>query len=237
MITLYKFGAIGELADPSPFCLKVEAYLKLTGLEYECKSGMKYMRGAPKGKLPYITDGDKAIADSQFIIGYLKQTYGDKVDGHLTDEQKAIGHAFIKMVDENLYWCVVHSRWINEGNWPKLKDYFFGKMPFPLRAIISRVAQKRVKKALYAHGLGRHSEAEIIEIGVRDITALANFLGDKPYFLGDQPSSLDASAYGVLAQMTKFSGLSSPLYDAARGHQNLMDFINRFHERYFPEVK
>lgn len=236
MITLYKFGAIGDLADPSPFCVKVEAYLRLSGLPYDCKSGMHYMRTAPKGKMPFITDEGDTIPDSQFIIAYLKKKYGDKVDGHLTDEQRAIAHAFVKMMDENLYWCVVHSRWIEEQNWPKLKNFFFGKMRFPLGAIVARVAQKRVRKSLYAHGLGRHSGAEIVEIGARDIKALADFLGDKNYFFGDQPSSLDAMAYATLVQMIKFPHLESRLYEAAKGHQNLVDFVNRFHEKYFSEV-
>ena len=58
MIKLYKFGAMGKVCDPSPFCVKVETYLKMAGIDHEIYSGAKYMRGSPKGKLPYIVDGD-----------------------------------------------------------------------------------------------------------------------------------------------------------------------------------
>ncbi len=29
----------------------------------------------------------------------------------LSDRDKAIAHAFIKMLDENLYWVLVHAVW------------------------------------------------------------------------------------------------------------------------------
>ena len=37
----------------------------------------------PKGKLPYITDGANTVADSTFILDYLKATYGDQLDAGL----------------------------------------------------------------------------------------------------------------------------------------------------------
>ncbi|WP_138380961.1 Tom37 metaxin N-terminal-like domain-containing protein [Luteithermobacter gelatinilyticus] len=125
MITLYKFGRLGNLVDPSPPCLKVDSYLRMAGLEYQAVDGVDGLRKAPKGKLPYIEDNGAVIPDSTFILHYLKDKYGDSVDGHLDDEEKAITHAFMKMMDENLYWGVLHSRWMLEENWPKLKRIFF----------------------------------------------------------------------------------------------------------------
>jgi glutathione S-transferase len=71
MIKLYKFGSIGDVCDASPFCVKVEAYLRLADLPYETLSGAQYLRKAPKGKLPFIEDNDNIIADSSFILKYL----------------------------------------------------------------------------------------------------------------------------------------------------------------------
>ena len=77
MIKLYKFGPIGDICDPSPFCVKVEAYLRMTNQPYETVSGAQYLRKAPKRKLPYIEDNGKIIADSSFILNYLKN-FGDQ---------------------------------------------------------------------------------------------------------------------------------------------------------------
>ena len=34
-LTLYKFGPQWDIDDPSPFCLKLESYLKLADIAYE----------------------------------------------------------------------------------------------------------------------------------------------------------------------------------------------------------
>ena len=71
MITLYGFNEAFGLVDASPFVLKVDVYLRMAGLEFERKSAISNLQHAPKGKLPYIVDGDKTIADSAFILDYL----------------------------------------------------------------------------------------------------------------------------------------------------------------------
>lgn len=142
MITLYKFGPIGDVCDASPFCVKVEAYLRMAGLPYEILSGAHYLRKAPKGKLPYIDDNGKVIADSSFILNYLKATYGDSLDSGLNPQEKAIAHAFAKMIEENLYWVLVHARWKLDHNWAILNRTFFGSIPFPLNKIIAFIARR-----------------------------------------------------------------------------------------------
>ena len=49
--------------------------------------------------MPYIVDGDKKIGDSNFIIDYLKQTYGDPLNAHLTASDRAISLAMPRPID------------------------------------------------------------------------------------------------------------------------------------------
>lgn len=39
MIKLYQFSPAWGLPNPSPFCMKVETYLRMTGLPYEAING------------------------------------------------------------------------------------------------------------------------------------------------------------------------------------------------------
>lgn len=233
MITLYKFGKLGDVADASPFCAKVEAYLKIANLPYEVEASAMNLRKAPKGKLPYITDDGKTIADSSFILKYLNDKCGNAVDGHLSDVEKSIAHAFTKMIDENLYWVLLHGRWKLDHNIETLNSQFFSSIPFPLNKIIASKARKDALLALHKHGMGRHTDDEIFEIGNRDLKALSDFLGSKKFFFGDKPSSLDATAYGILAQMIKVPAFKAPIFDKAKTYQNLVDFTERFHQLYF----
>lgn len=60
MIELHSFGPAFGLPDPSPFCIKAELLLKLSGLPYQRVIGN--LQRAPKRKLPVIVDDGATIA-------------------------------------------------------------------------------------------------------------------------------------------------------------------------------
>lgn len=233
MITLYQFPPSFGLPNASPFCLKLETYLRMAELPFQVV-GTNAMKKAPKGKMPYIEDGGQAIGDSNLVIAYLRDTYGDRLDGHLSAAEKAVALAMGRMIDENLYWTIVYGRWEDPIAWPAVKREYFGDLPPILRSVIPEIARQSTRKNLFGHGMGRHTAAEIYQIGKTDIAALADFLGDKPFFMGDRPSSLDATAYGVLANIL-WMPLASPLTDYAQARPNLGAFCDRMKARYYPQ--
>lgn len=232
MITLCGFGPAFGLPDASPFVIKVDTYMRMAGVPFEYKTGMDNLKIAPKKKLPLIIDGDKVIPDSQEIIAYLKTEKSADLDDWLTPEQKAISYLVTKSIDENLYWCGVNSRWANDDTWPLVKEKLFADMPFPIKQIIPGVIRKSVIKDMKAHGIGRHSSAEILNIAKQSYQSLADLLGDKPFFMGDQPCSLDATAYGSLAA-TILADIDNDLNNAARQHPNLVAFCNKIKTEFF----
>lgn len=236
MIKLYQFKPAFGLPNASPFCMKLETYLRMAGLAYECPRGAD-VRKAPKGKLPYIEDsehGGKVVSDSSFIIDYLKQTYGDKLDAHLTERERAQALAIRRMFEENTYWAAIYSRWIEDAGFEKTRAVFFDGMPFPLKQIVPPLARRAIRAQFRGHGMGRHSREEIYAIGCQDIRAAAHLLGDQPYFMGELPSSLDATAYAFLANVL-WVPLASPLLDEAKRHANLEAYCQRMKARYFAE--
>ncbi len=231
MIKLHQFPPLWGLPSPSPFCLKVETYLRLTGLDYEPVYETD-PRKAPKGKLPFIADGDKIVADSGLIIEHLKKTRGDPLDEGLDAGQRAAAHALRRLTEESLYWCVVYSRWIDPNGWPQIKAAFFSAMPMPLRAFVPNLIRKRVGRDLYAQGLGRHSREDVYAHGCADLTAISEILGDKPYMLGDAPASVDAAVYGLLATILLVP-VDTPLKAHGLERSNLSAYCNRMREKCF----
>lgn len=233
MITLYQFEPAFGLPNASPFCLKLETWLRMAKLPYEAPLvKLSDFGKAPKGKMPYITDGGKTLADSSHIIDYLKATYGDKLDAWLNAEQRAQAVAFARLMEENLYWAVVHTRWFTPQGWALTQDALFGKMPVPLKWIVPTLARRGMRKQMHGHGMGRHSPQEIMAIGQRDITALADFLGDKPYFLGDAPCTLDATAYAFLANLM-WVPIESALKQHALQYPQLEAYCQRMRGQYY----
>lgn len=232
MIKLYSFGSHFDVVDPSPFILKVDFYMRLANIEYENISDVNNLNKAPKGKLPFISDGDTTVADSQFIISYLQKKYQVELDSNLSAEQKSIAYLMGKALDEDLYWCLVYSRWAKQDTWPHIKKAFFGSMPFPLKYIIPFIARKGVISALHKQGLGRHSDEEINRIADKTFQSLSEILADKTYFFGENPCTFDATAFGFLDQFISFS-LNNQMNDLARKYNNLVSYCNNIRENYY----
>ncbi|MFK7956624.1 MAG: glutathione S-transferase family protein [Lysobacterales bacterium] len=205
MNTVFTFGPAWDLPDPSPFVTKLLAYLTLAKIPFETVSGFQHVRSAPKGKLPYVkTESGQIIGDSSLIIQAMKNQYGDRISPHLSAEQRAIGHALAKMMDEATYWCIVHSRWADEDNWQHFTlPTLFGKMPALPRAILPRVIRRGVIKSLHQQGIGRHSPEEIANMGIADMQCLSHMLGDQPFLFGDEPCEFDAWVYAFVSGFSK----------------------------------
>jgi len=234
MITLYQFPAHCGVANMSPFCMKLECFLRMTGLEYKVEVVQRPIR-APKGKCPYIIDDGMAMGDSELIMDYLSEKYSLDPDLGLNKTQRAISHAFQGMLDERLYWVLVYSRWLDPRIWPDISREFFGTLPPVIRSLLPLLAQRGVRHQLWQQGMGRHSEDEIYAFGVADLQALADYLGDKDYFHGDSPSRIDVCVLAHTANIL-IPGHDSPLRRALQAQQNLCDYTWRMMQRYFAEM-
>ncbi len=231
MITLYQFPPCWGLPNASPFCMKVENYLRMSNLPYRTEVVLNPAKG-PKGKLPYITDGANTVADSSFILDYLKATYGDQLDAGLDIRTRAEAHALRRLMEEHLYWCAVYDRWAVDENWALTKPAFFGSIPPGVRDLVAALARRGQLRALHGQGVGRHGRDDVYALGRTDLTALADYLGTKPYFLGSEPTTLDATAYAFLANLL-WVPIDSPLTRHTRALDNLVAYAGRMKQRYY----
>lgn len=205
----------------------------MAGLPYRNRYTLDLQR-APKGKLPWIDDEGTAVADSGLIVDYLKHKFGDPLDSGLTQLQRARALAITRLFEEHLYWAMLYDRWITEPGWETTRPAFFGAMSWPLRVIVPWVARRGIRAELRGHGMGRHTPEQIHALGIADVDALAELLGDQAYFLGEQPTSVDAVASSFLANILMVS-LDTPIKVAAQGHSNLVAYCQRMARQYFPE--
>jgi glutathione S-transferase len=233
MITLYAFGPAFGLPDPSPFVTKTEILLKMAGLPY--RTDTSGFSRAPKGKLPYVEDDGERIADSTFIRFYIKKKYGFDFDRGLNAEQRSVAWAFEKMMEEQLDFALLDSRWMDDVNFAKGPMKFFHGVPAPLRPIVVAMVRRKVRQALHGQGMGRHTNAEIAQLGSRSIDAVATYLGYSAFFMGAEPSAVDATMFGFLAGAL-CPTFDTPLRTAAERHDNLRRYVGRMTRRYYPEL-
>jgi glutathione S-transferase len=232
MITLYTFGPSFGLPDPSPFVMKAEMLLKLSGLRYE--TDRRGLRSAPKGKLPYIRDGETVVADSTLIRLYLEEKHGIDFDRGLGARERGTGWVAEKMLEDHLYWIIVYWRWLTEPNYSRGPKAFFKRAPAIVRPLVEWAVRRSIRRNLHGHGIGRHSEAETMAMASRGVDALAQILGDNRYFLGAAPAGADATVFAFLAG-TLTPHFESPLRDKLSTMENLVAYHDRMMREFYPE--
>ena len=237
MIKLHGFGPAWELPDLSPFVTKVDCYLRMVGLPYELVpwQSPQDLLTAPKGKFPYIEDNGRIVTDSEFILDYLRATYGDTLgDLTLSARDQAIARSLRIMMEERLNWVTAYTRWLEDEPWEAFKRVGFAVIPPPVREAVASQIREGVRGQLHAQGLGRHSREEIYALVNGDLSALAAYLEENPFFLGKEPKALDASSYGILAPMF-LDGYDAPHKTHIQSLPNLVAYWHRLRDRYYPE--
>ncbi|KAH7684678.1 failed axon connections protein, partial [Aphelenchoides avenae] len=102
--------------------------------------------------------------------------------------------------------------------------------------VAPKLLQRGIKSACQAQGIGRNTPDEVDEIFKKDLIALSTFLGDKPFFFGDRPSTLDATAFGHLAQLY-YAPLQTSVVKPfmEQSTPNLVEFLRRVRAEYWPD--
>ena len=184
----------------SPFGLKLEAWLRLADIPYTVEPSTSLGK-APKGKLPYIKDEGRLIGDTTLIIEYLKASRGIDPDAGLGLRERAEALMLQRLFEDHFYFILTYSRWIDEAGWSTLQPAFFGSMPFPVGRVAAGHFRRRVRRMLQLQGIGRHRPDEIYAMARQDLEAVADYLGDRPFLMGEQLTTVDAVAYAFLANI------------------------------------
>lgn len=220
------------LPSPSPFCLKLETWLRISGIPYDALYLDKPPQSA-NGKVPYLLlDGGATLADSNVIIRTLARERGIDLVRVRSPEAQARCHAILRLVEESLYFAAAWERWMLPACWPVTRDGYFGTLPGPLRYVFAGLVRRKLKAALHGQGILRYVPDEIAARGADDIRALSALLGQGAFFEGEQPGVADASVYGALANLLGFP-VATPLKTALEACPNLVAFCRRIEEAYW----
>ncbi len=235
MIKLYQFPRAKYISSDSPFCMKLESYFRAINIPYENQFIMD-PRESPTGKIPYISDNNKLMSDSGLIIKHYEHIIEQPMQANLSALEKSTTLAYTRLLEEHLYWTIVYSRWIDPEGVKIWKEQLLAGMSVPKLAfkLMFPSVQKKVRKQLYGHGIGRHSTEQIYLFAQENLQALSMLLADKAFFFGDQPTLLDHSAYSHFASLV-YLPFNSVLKDAMYSQENLVQHYERMMQLFFPE--
>lgn len=223
-LKLHQHGPTPNVPCTLPSCLALETYLRMNKVPYEnvYLTSTKYTTN--KVKMPFIEyQGDK-VQDAKFCIQYINKKFEVDPDKILTEEQKAICHAFQVMADENTYWSLAYYRWVD--NFQDTKKYYDNLGPI-VKNVRPKMDQSKCVKCMEGHGIGKHTKEEIYSIAESDLRSVSLLLGDKEFFMGSEPTTIDCTMFGLLASFV-YGAKGSPQEKLIQEElKNLVDFCDR----------
>lgn len=225
MITLHQYPKAFGLSSLSPFCIKIEFFLKIAKLPYDIQVELNPGRG-PKGKMPFINDSGSKIPDSSFIIDHLIKKYSLHHLAISRPEVEAQALAFKSMIEDALYFGVLYSRWVDPKGFKVVMTEFKPMFPPMIGRPFLGLIRRNLIKQSKAQGLGRHSASEVYSIAEKQITSLSVLLGESEYFFEDKVTYFDATAYSFLSTILK-QPIESPIKKTVLDHRNLCEYVAR----------
>ena len=216
----------------SPFCGKLETYLRMTGTPHTVVAAA--MTKAPKGKIPFVTIDGELIGDSQLIIDRLERTGPQPLDADLSARDRATGRAVRRMNEEGTYFGGVYLRWATDDGFPHVRQELSKILPAPIRLLLPLIRRK-VRKSVHAQGTGRHSYEDICAMAIADFQACSDLLGDQAFLLGDAAHVVDATLYPFLESQLRFPN-DTPVKKAIGGMANLVAYRDRIRARWWADL-
>jgi glutathione S-transferase len=232
-IKLFQFPRMFGIPNLSPFCCKLETWLRMAGVPYEVVDTPDPRKG-PKGKLPFIEDAGVRIADTSIIIDHLVKSRGVDPDARLDASQRAIALLVQRTLEEHYAFVLAYTHLVREEGL-RHTGVRFASVPALVRPLVGRAVRGRVKNLLWQQGILRHSDEDIIEAALRDWRAVLTVMGQGPYFFGDEPTGIDAIVFGALATSV-LTPIESPIRDFLRSQPGCVAYAERMLARFFPEL-
>lgn len=186
-----------------------------------------------KGQSPFILFNGEEIPDTNFTIEYLCKYFKKEAYPGVSEVDKAVARAFLKMMEENTTWPIFIYRYVDHSD--EYAKYFMPKASVEMKQGLQNGLKESVANRARMHGIGRHSSEEIHKIGCDDIQAISTYLGSKPYLMGDRPTVVDCSLFGIITQV-----ICVPMKFPERKYiqdncPNLLDFVDRIKSNYWPD--
>mmetsp|Transcript_15634 Transcript_15634/g.36034 ORF Transcript_15634/g.36034 Transcript_15634/m.36034 type:complete len:328 (-) Transcript_15634:1310-2293(-) len=255
-IILYTFPPVPHSYTMTPFGLKAEAFLRINNIPYvTC-----YTTSFGKNRtIPYLriyeddeacVDSDASFeeySDSNAIVSRLLEDlrFDTTPDANLTSEEKAIGHACLRMLEEHTSQTAFHYRYaLNMARFcevTELKERVFsgGEGVSILGNFIYNFFVKQMPKWAMAKSNARgflgYSSPEILwAMAAEDLNALEMLLSDKVYFFGKScPSTIDCTVFGHISQIL-YIPMDFPQQKYLKEScPNVIRFMEHFKEKHF----
>ncbi|KAE9553758.1 hypothetical protein FO519_003026 [Halicephalobus sp. NKZ332] len=237
LVYLCQFPRSSAVPNLSPFCLKLETWLRIADIPYRNVENFPITYRSREGTLPFVElngieypDSGLAIKDLSLI---LKK---ESLEVHLNDEQRAVARSFEVLIEGNLWPMFLKFREQHVDELLALQPpSLFGPLTKFMNFFARHLITTNTENKLFYSGIGKHSEQDLIRLSEEDLLAISKFLGTKHYLTGFKATKVDAAVFGVLAQIIYLPFETPQKKYISQKCPNLKDYCERIKNRYWPD--
>uniref|UniRef100_A0A914QJN9 GST C-terminal domain-containing protein n=1 Tax=Panagrolaimus davidi TaxID=227884 RepID=A0A914QJN9_9BILA len=228
VVYLYQFKRNPYVPNLSPFCMKIELFLRANNIPHQVIENNKAR--STKGQLPFIELNGKQIADSEFINYELSEKFN--IQNNISSEKSGSLRALTRVFDVEVSRLMSYFK-IKTEEFPRafMSVTDLPKFTYPIIIpLVRRMVKKSIKKSGY-----NHSDSEMKEILVRDLKAASDILGSNKFLGGEKMAIADCAVFGQLASVY-FIPWETEAHEILRtDFPNLIKYIENIAAIYFSE--
>lgn len=217
--------------------LQMLAYVKFSGAPVTIVKSCNPFR-SPTGQLPVFKCSEGSFSDFSQVTTFLrKQNYS--CDYELSAKQCSEVVAYENLLMEKLYPALMYLWWVEpKSYYDVIHKWFFSSIPFPYKFWYPGKFHKG-HTDLISSIFDDSSDTQTIETELHKqaqecLTMLSNRLGDREYFFGRSPSTIDAVVFSYLALLLKVDLKVQVLQNHIKACPNLSRYVTKAIQRFFP---
>ncbi|KAM3719638.1 Uncharacterized protein ACO02O_11499 [Dirofilaria immitis] len=230
VVYLYQLNRASSSPNISPFCFKVETWLRASELKYELRNNWNFQ---PWEKyFPFVELNGKRISDSQLILVQLQKHFNLKDE--LKERDVGVARAVDRMIERNTYYLLLYFIFVENLSkfLQELESSFFKR--WFVRGTMSSFHSK-VHQSFIDMGISKYSRNDLIDMLLKDIAAIDIILADKKFLFGVKPTTSDFTVFGHLAT-SYYLPFRQPITDILDDkYPRVKRLIERMRQHYYPE--
>lgn len=114
VVYLIQLPRAGSVPSLSPYCLKMETWLRMADIKYQnISNDFDYM--SSKDTIPFIELNGRQITDTSYIIQELTRIYHIKLDSDLNDKEWAESLSLKYLIENGINWGNLYFRSLNNN--------------------------------------------------------------------------------------------------------------------------
>lgn len=232
-VVLYTPFSEQAIMDQHADCIAVRAFLRMAGLPFRVEQRPNTEFMSPTGQVPLMQMQKELIAEYMPIVEFVGKK-GVKMTNTLTEVEKADLYAHIAMIEEILRNAEIFLCWHVDNVYKGVTRTRYGSVYFwPLNVLLPMLKRRQINAYLKAIGWLNYSLNDVFNECDKCFRALSLKLSDHRYFIGDQPTELDALAFGHLYTILTMEMPINEMMQRLAQYENLINFCQNIDRECF----